>query len=586
LRNWHFYRSDLTGYGLKKASTIEVDNMMKVKNTKRQGSKIASNLGLARRSLLFLIIVVVIIAVGAFGFLRKKVGGSGSSNEETGFFTVERGDLTISVTESGDIKAVDSVDIKSKVEGMAAIVNIVPEGTVITPEDVNDEKVLVELDSSKLEEQLSQKNIDFANAEAAFEDAKESYFIQVKQNESDITAAELKVKFARLDFQKYLGADVANQIIAKIESDPNDDPNMISLMKDPNSLGGDASKQVDTLMDAILLAQGNLERASDFLEGTEKLHDANYASELDLKSAKLDVDRYNVQEKAAKKDLELFKLYDFSKQAQTFLSDYKESKLELERTQARARAQLAQAKAKRDNTNATFEMQKERLQKLNDQIKACVIKAPAPGQVVYWSSTQRWVRHKIEQGAEVPQGYKIITIPDATKMKVEIKVHETWIDKIEPNQPAEITIAAFPDKVFTGKVLKKAPLADPDQFLNPDLKVYTTDVSIDGMDDAIKTGMTGKVEVLIDELKDVLYVPIQSVVTVDDKEICYVMASRAEKREVETGLFNENFVEIKSGLTEGEKVLLNPPRWTATETEKKEESDKKEKSDKKEESDK
>jgi len=549
--------------------------MIKGNDIERKTSGTAGYSGLTRKFLLILISGVVVIAVGVFGFLRHKANGSGSSIKGTGLFTVERGDLTISVTESGDIKAVDSVDIKSKVEGRATIVNIIPEGTMIMPEDVNDGKVLVELDSSKLEEQVSQKNIEFANAEAAYEDARESYLIQVKQNESDITAAKLKVKFALMDFQKYLGADIAEGVIDKIESDPNFNPDISFLINDPNSLGGEASKQVDTLNDAILLARGNLERATDFLVGTEKLHDANYASELDLKSAKLDVDRYTVQEKAALKELDLFKLYDLSKQTQTFLSDYKEAKLELERTEARARAQLAQAKAKLANAKATLEMQRKRLKKLNDQIKACVIKAPAPGQVVYWSSTERWVRYKIEQGAEIPEGYKIITIPDASKMKVEIKVHEVWIDKIEPNQPAKITIAAFPDKVFTGKVLKKAPLANPDEFLNPDLKVYTTDVSIDGMDDAIKTGMTGKVEVLINELKDVLYVPIQSVVTVDDKEVCYVMAgSRAEKREVETGLFNDNFVEIKSGLTEGEKVSLAPPRWTASETEKKEESDK------------
>ena len=59
--------------------------------------------------------------------------------------------------------------------------------------------------------------------------------------------------------------------------------------------------------------------------------------------------------------------------------------------------------------------------------------------------------------------------------------------------------------------------------------------------------------------------PIQSVTTVEEKKICYVMGSLVEKRDVETGLFNENFVEIKSGLTEGEKVLLNPPKWTAPE---------------------
>jgi HlyD family secretion protein len=541
--------------------------MMKVKNVKKQGNKVASNLGLARRFLLILISVVVVVAIGAFGLLRQKVGGSDNSNPGTGLFTVERGDLIISVTESGDIKAVKSVDIKSKVEGRNTIVNIVPEGTMITPEDVNDGKVLVELDSSKLKEQVAQKEIDFTTAEASFADANESHLIQVKQNESDVTAAELKVKFALMDFQKYLGGRIAQEVIGKMDSNPDLNPDMTSLIHDPNSLGGAASQQLDTLQDAILLARGNLEKASDVLEGTQKLYDANYASELELKGAELDVSRYEIQERAAVKELKLYQLYDFPKEAQTFLSNYNEAKLELVRTQARARAKLTQARAKLVSAKARYELQKKRLEKLHDQIEACVIKALAVGQVVYWSSTQQWSRVKIEQGAEVPEGYKIITIPDASKMKVEIKVHETWIDKIEPNQPAKITIAAFPDKTFTGKVLKKAPLADPQNFLNPDLKVYATDVSIGGTHDFLKTGMTGKVEVVIDELHDVLYVPIQSVVTVDEMKICYVRASsRVERREVETGLFNDDFVEIKSGLNEGEKVLLNPPRWTASET--------------------
>ena len=551
--------------------------MMKQIKNKRQHNKVARNLGLARRPLIILVSVAVVIVVGVFGFLRQKTGGSDGSKTGTGLFTVERGDLTISVTESGDIKAVDSVDIKSKVEGRATIVNIVPEGTNITPEDVNDGKVLVEMDSSKLTEQLSQREIEVSTAKASFSDANESFLIQVKQNESDVTAAKLKVEFALMDFKKYLGESIAREVIDKMASDPNINPDLTSLINDPNSLGGEASKRIDTLRDAILLAQGGLEKAVDILEGTQKLYDANYASELELKSAKLDVDRFTVQQKAAEKDLRLFKLYDFPKQARTFLSDYHEAKLELVRTEARARAQLAQARAKLTSADARFKMQTKRLEKLHDQIKACVIKAPAPGQIVYWSSTQQWVRYKIEQGAEIPEGYKIITIPDASQMKVEVKIHETWIDRIEPNQPAKISIAAFPNEVFVGKVLKKAPLADPDRWMNPDLKVYATDVSIDGANDSIKTGMSGKVEILIDELSDVLYVPIQSVVTVDEKELCYVKAGgRSQKREVETGLFNDDFVEIKSGLTEGEKVLLNPPRWTASEKKEETKEEKKE----------
>ncbi len=148
-------------------------------------------------------------------------------------------------------------------------------------------------------------------------------------------------------------------------------------------------------------------------------------------------------------------------------------------------------------------------------------------------------------------------------MKVEIKVHETWIDKVQPEQQAKITVAAFPDETFTGKVLKKAPLADPEDWINPDHKVYTTDVSIDGTHDSLKTGMTAKVEIMIEELEEVIIVPVQTVISRGGKKFCYVLASQeAEPREVETGGFNNDFVEIKSGLLEGEKVLLNPPRLT------------------------
>jgi len=521
--------------------------------------------GAAKKTLLILIAVVVVVAVGVFGVVRQRAGGSDSSQEGTGLFAVKRGELAISVTESGSIKAVNTKDLKSEVEGQANIVNIVPEGTVITPEDVNDGKVLVELDSSKLKEQLSQREIELTTAKASYADANESHLIQVKQNESDITASELKVKFTLMDLQKYLGKTVAESLVEKASAEPDSSIDITSLLEDPNSLGGEASQKLRELQGNISLAKSNLEKAAYTLEWTERLYEKQYVAETELRKDRLDKQRLEIEEKKARIALELFELYEFAKQSEQLLSDYNEARRELDRTNARARAQLAQAKAKLASARSTYEMQEQRLNKLHKQIEACMIRAPAVGQVVYWSSTQQWVRVKIEQGAQVPEGYKIITIPDASEMKVEVKIHETWIDRIEPNQPAEIKVEAFPDKIFTGKVLKKAPLADATDWLNPDLKVYSTDIGIDGTHDALKTGMTGKVTVVIDKLQDVLYVPIQSVVTVEDKKICYIAGSPAEKREVETGLFNDNFVEIKSGLAEGEKVLLNPPKWTEPE---------------------
>ena len=536
--------------------------MTGAKNAGRQGRRMTGRPASSRRIILILICLVAVGAIGVYASLRPRAESPDNSNQGTGLFAVKRGDLAITVSESGSIKAVKTVDIKSEVEGQASIVNIVPEGTLITQEDVNNGKVLVELDSSKLKEQLSQREIDLTGAEASYADANESYLIQVKQNESDISAAALKVKFTLMDLQKYLGKTVAERLVAKAgrEADPN--MNIASLLEDPNSLGGEASQKLRELQGNISLAQSNLEKAAYTLEWTEKLYEKQYVAETELRKDRLDKQRLELDEEKARIALRLFELYEFAKQSEQLLSDYREANRGLERTEARARAQLAQAKAKLSSARSTYEMQKQRLDKLHSQIEACTIRAPAVGQVVYWSSTERWVRIKIEQGAQVPEGYKIITIPDASQMKVEVKIHETWIDKIEPNLPAEITIEAFPDKPFTGTVLKKAPLADAEDWLNPDLKVYSTDIGIHGTHDALKTGMTGKVTVIIDKLRDVLYVPIQSVVTVEDKKVCYVAGSPAVKREVETGLFNDNFVEIKSGLAEGEKVLLNPPKWT------------------------
>ncbi len=529
--------------------------------SKKDGSRSAS----ATRILVIFISISSVTALGGFGFLRLIASNPGSPDSDPGLFEVKRGDLTISVTESGDIKAVKSEIIKSKVENRTTIVNIVPEGTYITPEDVNNGKVLVELDASNMTEQLPQREIELAAAEASYAEAKEGYDIQVKQNERDVTAAELKVKFALMDLKKYIGETVAQKVIEQVKQDPNSAIDMASLLKDvedPNS-GTEASQKLRELTGNITLAGENLEKVNDTLSWTKKLFDKQYVSETDLKKDRLEQKRYQIDVEKARIALNLFKLYEFPKQVEQLLSNYDEAEVELERTNARARSQLAQAKAKLISAEATLPLRKDRRIKMQKQLEACIIKAPAPGQVVYSSSTQRYSRVKIEQGAEVYQGYTIIEIPDTSKMKVEIKVHENWIDKIHEGQKAKITIAAFQGKVFDGKVLKKAPLADPKGYWEPDVKVYTTDVSIEGTYDFIKTGMTGKVEVTIDELHGVLYAPIQSVVTVEDKKVCYVMASNeAKRREVETGLFNDNFVEIKSGLTEGEKVLLNPPRWT------------------------
>ena len=537
---------------------------MKTNGVEEQDKKAAGKSAPARRFRWVLIFVVVAVGIGVFVFLRSMPGSSAGSNPKAGTFVVRRGDLTIRVTEGGDIKALNSEDIKSEVEGRTTIISIVDEGTYITPEDVNNGKVLVELDSSDIEQKLTQQEITFLTAQASLTEAKESLDIQKKQNDSDIQAGRMKARFALMDFKKYLGSTIAE----KITDDANcaqsfKDIDIVSFLEHPE-LGGEALQELRKLTDDITLAESKFEQASTTLMWTERLHAKDYVAQTKLREDQLEVQSRKIQMVRAKTALKLLELYEFPKETEKLFSDYQEARRELERIEARARSKLAQAEAKLGSGEAKYLLQKERLAKLRRQLEACVIRAPSPGQVVYSSSMlNEWQRQRrlIEVGAEVRQRQKIISIPDTSEMKVEIKVHETWVDKVRPGQEARITIAAFPDEQFTGRVLKKAPLADPQNWLNPDLKVYVTDVSIDGTHDFIKTGMSAKVEVIIDELHNVLSVPIQSITTRDGVKVCYCLTdSGPERRVVETGAFNDDFVEVKSGLAEAEVVLLNPPR--------------------------
>ena len=516
-----------------------------------------------------LLLLILVVGAGAFVSLRRSSADSHGSNRNPGTFTVKRGDLTISVLESGDVKPLNSIDIMSEVEGETTLISIVDEGTYITPEDVNNGKVLAELDSSRIKEELTQQKITFLTARADYTDANEALEIQKNQNESDIQTGQMNARFALIDLQKYLGEVVAKKLISYTVNPGHAHAGIASLIhrsiNDPN-LGGDALQQLRVLDDNIKLADMKLKRATDKLEGTLKLHEKDYVAEIELKADELEKESFEIQKQQAEAAKDLFIKYEFPKQVEQCLSDYYEANRELERIKARARSMLAQKEAQLESKKATFSLESERLDKWRKQLKACTIIAPAPGQVVYGSSLMdRWRRrsHMIEVGAEIDERQKIISIPDLSEMKVEIKIHETWIDKVQPEQQAKITIAAFPDQAFTGKVLKKAPLADPEDWFNPDLKVYTTDVTIEGTNESLKTGMTAKVEIIIDVLHDVLSVPVQSVINVEGKKICFVATGKApQRREVETGAFNDNFVEIKSGLVEGEKVMLNPPRLT------------------------
>jgi len=519
-----------------------------------------------RRLWLIPLFAVIVLAAVMFSGWMRSPNSSDAGLAST--FQARKDDLTITVTESGSTKANQTIDIRSEVYGEATIISIVPEGTYITQEDVDAGKLLFELDSSSLVDRLKEEEKGLASDVAMLTEAQENYHIQQNQNESDITAAELAVQFGLLDLRSFLGKSASQKLLDIVTKDPNvtiETATLVELFADANNLGGEALQTQQKTENDILLARGQLEKATDVLTGTQKLYDANYASTLDLKSAQLDVQRYQVQKDSADESLRLYKLYSLPKQTMQLLSDYREAQHEFRRTEARARSRMAQAQARLSNADEEVSESTEDVERREKQVAACTIKAPAPGLVVYGSSGSSYRYREagpIQEGGKVYQRQKIISLPDTADLIVEIRVHEASVDKVRPGQPATITAEAFPDKTLHGKVISVAPLPDTQRsYLSPDVKVYITKVSIDGLHPYLRPGMSAKAEILVEQLEDVVIVPVQVVANRSGRKVCYIATdSGPRERQVETGAFNDTFVEIVSGLEAGENVLMIPPR--------------------------
>ncbi len=396
----------------------------------------------------------VLVALGVLSVFAvatvTKMKMTGSIASVGGTFTARRGDLTITVTEGGSVRARNSINYNCEVArrgGELTILHIVPAGTYITQEDVANGKVLVELDASVLSEQLVRSKLDLATEQGNLISASEANDIQVLQNESDIAASRLKVRLASTALQKYLGRGLAETLTNEVKRNTSVTeyvaPFVQKVSEDPNLLDGSAAGQeLKKFNDDIVLAQGNLRTAQATLTGTERLHDANYVSDLDLERDRLTVTNRRFSHENAAVNLDLFLEYDLPTNVEQYLSDYVEAQRQLGRTYAQCRSRLAQTKARLSDAHEHVVEETGTVKWYEELIAKCTIRAKAPGLVIYGTGTSSdaytAMRGRdggggiIAAGEKVYQGQTLISMPDTASMVAEISVHETEVDKVRP----------------------------------------------------------------------------------------------------------------------------------------------------------
>ena len=476
------------------------------------------------------IIIVAIVATGGwFGYRHIQENKAKAAEPKAAQYTpVKRGPLVINLIESGNIKPRKQHVIKSQVEGRVSITYIFPEGERVKKGDV-----LFRLESSSFEDKLANQEITAKNADAACTQARENLAVVKNQADADREKAELNLLFAKEDLIKYKEGEF------------------------PKTLNEAESK--------VTLAKEELKRAEDRLEWSTKLFAEKYLSESDYRTDALSCKRYQLEVKSAENALNLLTDYTYKRQIAQLESDAKQAQMTLERTIRKGNADVTQATATLAARELELRRQNEQLERWRDQISKCTVVAPADGLVIYATSNQGPFRRQNQEpfdvGTEVYQRQDVIYLPEGDDFNAEIKIHETNLKKIYIGLPVRITVDALKNQEFIGHISKVAPLPDAQSmFMNPDLKLYNAEATIDNARELLKSGMNCRAEIIIEQHDDVLFVPVQCVVREGGKPVVYVKTPSGDvARNVEIGLDNNQFVHIKNGLKEGELVSLIPP---------------------------
>ena len=328
---------------------------------------------------------------------------------------------------------------------------------------------------------------------------------------------------------------------------------------------GEAKQKLRKFYDDLQVAQKELGQANSTLEGTKRLFEKGFVTKTDLQRDEIAFENTRLKVQTAESARDLFLKYDFVKSAEESLSKYAEAVRELDKARRVAVSKLAQARANLKSAEGQHQVQLRQRNELAEQREKCTLRAKKSGLVVYGGAGEDNFyygdQERIREGATVRERQSIITIPDMSKMSVKVKIHESYIKKIQKGQKTRITVDAYPDKVLAGEVTKVGVLPDTQwRWMNPDMKVYLTTITLDETQDWVKPGMSAKVEILVGRIDDCLYVPVQAVSADGNKQVCYVSGgARPERRIVEVGDFNDEFIELKAGLKEGETVLLRRP---------------------------
>jgi multidrug efflux pump subunit AcrA (membrane-fusion protein) len=193
----------------------------------------------------------------------------------------------------------------------------------------------------------------------------------------------------------------------------------------------------------------------------------------------------------------------------------------------------------------------------NRSVNSLFVISPSRGIAILkenWMSGRKW------QIGDQPYGMTpLIDLPDMSQMKAEIKINEVDVSKVVPGLRTIIKADAYSDTTYLGTVTKIANLARKKDY-NSKIKIFPAEILITGEPTRLLPGLTVSCRILVREIPDVLYVPVEAVIKSQGVEYVYVRDGAGfKKQEVRVGALNTDFAVIEEGVAENDEVALKDP---------------------------
>lgn len=518
-------------------------------------------------------IVIVAVAGGAFFVQNQKKNAKMASAQAGKQNTAEvtRGDLISSLSSSGTISAKDTYEITSLVEGEVVEANF-EEG-----DQVEKGQVLYRIDSSSVDSQLNSSQNSLERANKKYQEALDDYNEAVSDYSGDT------YKSTRTGFIKSLNVEAGdnvsnNTVLASIYNDQTMKIKVPFLSAEAASIT-EGAQAVVTLTDTgeqmsgTVTAVSNMDEVLDggrvvryvtvevanpgglssqytatvavgeFLGSGEATFsaatDTTMAASLSGVNGSVEIESMLVHEgDYVTVGTPIFKIK--SKDVQDILQNFEDSV-------DSAKAQVEQAQSSLDSTQ--------------DNVDNYTITAPISGQIITKSVK---VGDKISRNSG-SSDTTLATIYDMSELTFEMSVDEMDISSVAVGQSVSVTADAYSDRTFSGTVTNVSLKGSQSNGVTNYPVTVTLDSDANGV---LLPGMNVDGVITVGESKDTLMVPSGAlmrgnrVYVRDDSADASDTPQRGgvpagfKAVEVEVGLSNDDFVEIKSGVSEGDTVYV------------------------------